>query len=128
MVADQVFLWHLPVVPDVNGSYQSVSPPLPPTILPLGATDTDQPPPGFGTPVPSLHRSLEHHQFRTKCLSLANPRAIMCPALTKSPRSKLLNWPESFPTQFLWGQCIFLLFSRFLTYYFSFSLVNIIVH
>jgi len=57
MVADQVFLRHLPVVHDVNGSYQSVSPPLPPTILPLGATDMDQPPPGFGTPVPSLHRT-----------------------------------------------------------------------
>jgi len=26
MVADQVFLWHLPVAHDVNGSYQSILP------------------------------------------------------------------------------------------------------
>jgi len=50
---------------------------------------------------------MEHRQFQMKCLSLANPSAIMCPALMKSLRSKLSNQPESFLTQFLWGQCIF---------------------
>jgi len=52
----------------------------------------------------------ECHQSWTKCLSLTDPSTTMCPALMKSPRSKLSNWPESFPTWFLWGQCIFLLF------------------
>jgi len=70
----------------------------------------------------------EHCQFRTKHLSLTNPSATVCPALTKSPRSKSSNQPESFPTWFLWGQCVFLTpLSRFLTYYFSFSLVNVII-
>jgi len=53
---------------------------------------------------------IEHHQFRMKHLSLANPSTIVCLVLTKSPRSKSLNRPESFLTQFLWGQCVFLLF------------------
>jgi len=34
-----------------------VSPLLPPTILPSGVADMDQPPSEFGTPVPSLHRT-----------------------------------------------------------------------
>jgi len=71
---------------------------------------------------------IERRQFRMKHLSLTNPSTIMCLVLMKNPRSKSLNRPESFPTQFLWGQCVFFtILSRFLTYYyFSFSLVNVI--
>jgi len=71
---------------------------------------------------------IECHQFQMKHPFLANPSAIMCLVLTKSPRSKSSNRPESFPTQFLWGQCVFLLcYLDFLTYYyFSFSLVNVV--
>jgi len=53
---------------------------------------------------------IEHRQFRMKHPFLANPSAIVCLVLTKSLRSKSLNQPESFPTLFLWGQCVFLLF------------------
>jgi len=71
---------------------------------------------------------IECHQSRMKHPFLANPSAIVCLVLTKSLRSKSLNWPESFPTRFLWGQCVFLPFYLdFLTYYyFSFSLVNVV--
>ena len=50
-------MWYMTdFVPSPELSHDSdASPPLPPTILPSGAADTDQLPSDFGTPVPSLH-------------------------------------------------------------------------
>jgi len=101
------------------------SPLLPPTILPSGAADTDQPPPDFGTAVPSLHRTL----------SISNetpvPRQSKCycvPSSDKESKVEIVELARVLSDTVLVGPVrIFTILSRFLTYYYFFSLVNIVV-
>jgi len=102
------------------------SPLLPPTILPSGAADTDQPPSDFGTPVPSLHR--------TPSISNETPvprqsKRYCVPSSDKESEVEIIELARVLSDMVLVGPVhIFTILSRFLTYYyyFSFSLVNVV--
>jgi len=101
------------------------SPPLPPTILPSGVAGMNQLPPDFGTPAPSLQRT---PSISNEMPVPRQPKHYCVPSSDEESKVEIIEPARALSDTVLVGPvCIFTLLSRFLTYYFSFSLVNIIV-
>jgi len=114
-------------VPSPELSHDSdVSPPLPLTILPSGAADTNQPPSDFGTPVPSLHRTLS---ISNETPVPRQSKRYRVPSSDKESEVEIVEPARVLSDMVLVGPVrIFTIFNLdFLTYYyFSFSLVNVV--